>query len=130
QARGRDPARGDLDRADRLAAERVLDLDREGIELRADAADREVAAAVHVAARVAREAVRDRVRAETLAGPARVDLQARGPAHGARPVVHRDPLPEALRVRGGGAARRRRRQRLAQRRGLAAVVGALIARAL
>ena len=40
-------------RADRLAGERVLDLDLIGLELRADAADREVAAAVDDEARVA-----------------------------------------------------------------------------
>ncbi len=57
--------------------ERMLDLDHVWVELRADAADGDVAAAVDGVARVQPEVAGDHVRAQPLARPAGVDRQAR-----------------------------------------------------
>ena len=71
-----DAARGDLHCADRLAGEGMLDLDLVGLELSADAADREVAPAVNDEARVGGQPVGHGVGTETLAGTAGIELQA------------------------------------------------------
>ena len=131
QARGRDAAGGDSQRADRLAGEGVLDLDLIGLELRADAADREVPAAVDHEARVAGEPVRDCVRAQPLAGAAGVDRDARRSSHGAARDRRRISAASSCSGCGrAGPARRRRGERLLERCRRAAVERGRVAGAL
>ena len=80
QPRGRDAPARDLHGADDLTGQRMLDLHVVGLQLRTDAADREVPAAVDDEAGVTGEAVRDGIRAQTLARAAGVDPQARAGA--------------------------------------------------
>ena len=107
EPRGRDAAAPTRTRADRLAGQRVLDLDLVGLELGADAADREVAAAVDDEARVAAQAVRDRVGAQPLAGAAGVDAHARR-ARDTTPAASSTAIcaPARRRVRGAPAGAR------------------------
>ena len=113
---GRHAAGGDSQRADRLPGERVLDLDLVGLQLRADAADREVPAAVDHEARVAARAGARRVGAQPLAGAAGVELTPAGRRTVPLAIVDRYPPPELLGVRARRAPRRRRGERLLERR--------------
>ncbi len=127
EPRRRDAAAAQAKRVDRLAAQRVLDLDRERIELSADAADGDVAAAVDDEARVAAQAMGDGVGREPLADPAGVDPDAGRTADGAALLVDRDLPPAGGRIGTRRAPGRRDGERLAQRDGLGAVVRALVA---
>ena len=74
------PPRADPDRADRPARERVLDLDLVRIKLRADAADRDIAAAIDDEPGEPSEAVGDGVSAQSLPRPASIEHHARSGA--------------------------------------------------
>ena len=116
------PPRAQLDRADRRSRERMLDLDLVGLELRADAADRDVAAAVDDEPRVAAEPVRDRVGAQPLAGARR----CRASRPSGRMITPASSSTSISRQREPGSGRAGRRvgragERLEQRRRLGTV---------
>ena len=115
QAGRRDAAASDLDRADRVQRQGMLDIDLVRLELRADPTDGDVASAVDDEPGVAREPERDRVGTQPLARPAGVDHHPGRPGDRARLVVDYDPAPPRGRVGPSRAARRRLRQRLLQR---------------
>src|SRR5450755_3951139 len=94
QSGGGDSAPCEAQRVHPLAGERVLYLDRDRIELRADPADGDVPAAVDHEARVPPQAVSNGVRREALPSPAGVDAQPRRASHGTALVIDLD-LPPA-----------------------------------
>ena len=130
QARRRHAARADPQRADRLARERVLDLDLVGLELSSDPADRQIPTAVDHKAREAPQAMRDRIGTQPLAGAARVERHAHRPRHGGAAIVDRYSPPQLPRLRARRPPGRRRGQRLPQRCRSATVERGRIARAL
>ena len=127
QPRRRHAASAHLERVNALPAQRVLDLDRERPQLRGDAADRDVAAAIDDEARVASQAMRDGVRGEALARAAGVKPHSGRAADHAPFVVHLDLPPALTGMCLCGAWRGSHGERVPQRCGKRTVVGVAVA---
>ena len=112
------------------ARERVLDLDLVRLKLRADAADRDVAAAVDDEPGEASEPVGDGVSAQSLARPAGVEHHAGWAPDDPGRVVDLDLTPARVRIRSGGRPRWCAGERLGERGRLGSVERGAVAGAL
>ncbi len=127
QSGGRDTAAGYPDAADRPSGQRMLDIDLIRFQLRADAADRDVTAAVDDEPRVPAQSVSDGVSAQALAGAAGIEYHAQRAGDNGCVVVDRHLPPARMWVRpcrpalGGGVERllQRCRRRAVERTGIA-----------
>ena len=116
EARGRDPAGGELEDESALARQRVLDEDLIGSGGGVGPADPDVAAAIDQEAGVAAQLGRDQIGGQPLAGAAAVEAHPRRAVDGPGGVVDLELPPARLRAGLGGPARWRLGEGVGERR--------------